>query len=39
VAALCAVIVAMISMTLRRNEFVAVGFALVAAALVRAWGF
>ena len=39
VAALCAVIVALISMTLRRNEFVAVGFALATAALVRAYGF
>ena len=37
-AALAAVIVAMVSMILRRNEFIAVGFALAAAALVRAYG-
>ena len=39
VVALVAIIVAMVSMILRRNEFVAVGFALVAAALLRAYGF
>ncbi len=37
-AALAAVIVAMVSMILKRNEFIAVGFALAAAALVRAYG-
>jgi uncharacterized membrane protein len=37
-AALAAVIVALISMIIRRNEFIAVGFALGAAALVRAYG-
>jgi uncharacterized membrane protein len=39
VVALFAIIVAMVSMILRRNEFVAVGFALVTAALLRAYGF
>ena len=38
VVALFAVVVAMVSM-MRRNEFVAVGFALVTAALLRAYGF
>lgn len=38
VVALLAIIVAMVSMILRRNEFVAVGFALVTAALLRACG-
>ena len=38
VAALVAVIVALISMTIRRNEFIAVGFALVAVTLARAYG-
>jgi uncharacterized membrane protein len=36
--ALLAIIVAMVSMILRRNEFVAVGFALATAALLRACG-
>lgn len=38
VVALLAVVVAAVSMILRRNEFIAVGFALAAAALARAAG-
>lgn len=39
VAALAAVVVALLSMMLRRNEFLAAGLALAAASLVRAYGF
>jgi uncharacterized membrane protein len=39
VVALLAVVVALVSMIMRRNEFLAVGLALVAASLARAYSF
>lgn len=39
VVALLAVVVALVSMVIRRNEFLAAGLALVAASLARAYGF
>jgi uncharacterized membrane protein len=38
-AALIAVVVALISMIVKRNEFIAAGLALVAVSLARAYGF
>ena len=38
VVALLAIIVALVSMILRRNEFLAAGLALVAASVARAYG-
>ena len=38
IVALLAVVVALVSMIMRRNEFLAVGLALVAASLARAYG-